>query len=278
MRFASEQDEMHSRTGKEFPLAEQNRIIIDSGHGGADPGAVYENRQEKDDNLALALAVGQILSERGIPVGYTRVTDVYQTPQEKAEIANRWGADYFISIHRNAMPEPGTASGIMSLIYQNGGPAELMAQNINSQLENAGYRNLGISERPGLIVLRKTRMPAVLIEAGFLDNEADNQYFDQNFEKTAQAIADGILETLAKESESPEYYQIQVGVYRNRANAERQLRELTAKGYPAFLVAENGLYKVRVGAYLNLDNAAWMEKTLRADGYPTVLVKEKAGS
>ena len=158
MRFASEQDEMHSRTGKEFPLAEQNRIIIDSGHGGADPGAVYENRQEKDDNLALALAVGQILSERGIPVGY-------QTPQEKAEIANRWGADYFISIHRNAMPEPGTASGIMSLIYQNGGPAELMAQNINSQLENAGYRNLGISERPGLIVLRKTRMPAVLIAA-----------------------------------------------------------------------------------------------------------------
>ena len=76
----------------------------------------------------------------------------------------------------------------------------------------------------------------------------------------------------------PEYYQIQVGVYRNRANAERQLRELTAKGYPAFLVAENGLYKVRVGAYLNLDNAAWMEKTLRADGYPTVLVKEKAVS
>lgn len=273
MRFSSEQD---GWTGKEIPLTEQNRIIIDSGHGGADPGAVYENRQEKDDNLALALAVGQILSDHGIPVGYTRVTDIYQTPQEKAEIANRWGADYFISIHRNAMPDPGTASGIMSLIYQNGGPAELMAQNINQQLEDVGYRNLGISERPGLIVLRKTKMPAVLIEAGFLDNEADNQYFDQNFERTAQAIADGILNTLKQESEEPEYYQIQIGVYRNRANAERQLQQLIAEDYPAFLVAEDGLYKVRVGAYLNLDNAVWMEKTLRSAGYPTVLVKEKA--
>lgn len=259
-------------------MAEQNRIIIDSGHGGADPGAVYGNRQEKDDNLALALAIGQILSDRGIPVGYTRVTDIYQTPSEKAEIANRWGADYFISIHRNAMPEPGTASGIMSLIYQNGGPAELMAQNINQQLENAGYKNLGISERPGLIVLRKTTMPAVLVEAGFLDNEADNQYFDQNFEKTAQAIADGIFNTLKKENEEPEYYQIQIGVYQNRTLAERQLNELTRAGYPAFLIPDNGLYKVRVGAYLNLDNAAWMEKTLRAAGYPTVLVKEKRWS
>ena len=119
-------------------------------------------------------------------------------------------------------------------------------------------------------------MPAILVEAGFLDNEADNQYFDQNFDRTAQAIADGILNTLKQESEEPEYYQIQVGVYRNRANAERQLQQLIAEDYPAFLVAEDGLYKVRVGAYLNLDNAVWMEKTLRSAGYPTVLIKEKA--
>ena len=60
-------------------------IVIDAGHGGADPGAVFEGRQEKDDTLRLALAVGKILEENGQNVIYTRTTDVYQTPFQKAE-------------------------------------------------------------------------------------------------------------------------------------------------------------------------------------------------
>ena len=60
-------------------------IMLDAGHGGAkDPGAVYEGRQEKDDNLKLVLAIGEILSDRGLDVEYTRTTDVYETPYEKA--------------------------------------------------------------------------------------------------------------------------------------------------------------------------------------------------
>ena len=53
-------------------------IMLDAGHGGQDPGAVYKGRQEKDDNLKLALAVGKILEDNGINVSYTRTTDVYQ--------------------------------------------------------------------------------------------------------------------------------------------------------------------------------------------------------
>ena len=80
------------------------KIMLDAGHGGSDPGAVYRERREKDDNLQLMMAVGKILEQNGIDVEYTRTTDVYQTPFEKAKIANESGADFFISFHRNSSP------------------------------------------------------------------------------------------------------------------------------------------------------------------------------
>ena len=171
------------------------RIVIDAGHGGVEPGSIYEGRREKDDNLRLALAVGDILEKNGIEVVYTRTTDVYDSPLEKAEIGNQSGADFFISIHRNAMPVPGSASGVESLVYSLEGPAVRMAENIDRALARVGFADLGVKERPNLIVLKRSGMPAVLVEAGFLDNEADNQLFDEKFDQIARAIADGILES-----------------------------------------------------------------------------------
>ena len=60
--------------------------------------------KEKDDNLALTLAVGKILEDNGVDVVYTRTEDVYQTPFEKARIANQSGADYFISFSPEQQP------------------------------------------------------------------------------------------------------------------------------------------------------------------------------
>ena len=80
------------------------KVIIDAGHGGFDNGAVYQGRREKDDNLDIALAVGEILQEHGVEVAYTRVEDVYQSPVSKAEIANQIGGDYLFSIHLNSSP------------------------------------------------------------------------------------------------------------------------------------------------------------------------------
>ena len=77
-------------------------IMLDAGHGGRDPGAVYNGRQEKDDTLQLVLAIGEILQDNGIDVEYTRTTDIYETPYEKAMKANNAGVDFFISIHRNS--------------------------------------------------------------------------------------------------------------------------------------------------------------------------------
>ena len=77
-------------------------IMLDAGHGGRDPGAVYKERKEKDDTLRLTLAVGEILEAHGLDVQYTRTTDVYESPYQKAMEANNAGVDFFVSIHRNS--------------------------------------------------------------------------------------------------------------------------------------------------------------------------------
>lgn len=78
-------------------------------------------------------------------------------------------------------------------------------------------KDQGIEERPGLVVLRKTQMPAVLAEVGFIDNPSDNAFLDRNFDAIARAIADGILTTLREQKEqTPLYYQVQTGAFRVR--------------------------------------------------------------
>ena len=97
-------------------------IMLDAGHGGVEPGAVYNGRQEKDDTLKLVLAIGDILQNNGIDVEYTRTTDVYETPFEKAMEANRAGVDFFVSIHRNSYPTDNQVSGVESLLIRRNCP------------------------------------------------------------------------------------------------------------------------------------------------------------
>lgn len=171
-------------------------VVLDAGHGGANPGATYNGRQEKDDALAMVLAIGPILEANGVEVYYTRTSDIYESPYQKAMEANNIGADYFVSIHRNSSPYPNQYTGIESLVYNRYSEAARLAYNINTQLEQIGFVNHGVNERPNLVVLNSTQMPAVLVEVGFINTDADNQLFDERFNDIAQAIADGILETL----------------------------------------------------------------------------------
>lgn len=171
-------------------------VVLDAGHGGVNPGAVYNGRQEKDDALRLTLAVGRLLENAGVNVVYTRTSDVYDSPARKAEIANQSGADYFVSIHRNSSVYPNQYTGIESLVYNRYGTAAQMAENINENLEAVGFVNHGLNERTNLVVLNRTQMPAVLVEAGFINNDSDNALFDSRFDEIAQAIADGILDSL----------------------------------------------------------------------------------
>ena len=248
-------------------------VMLDAGHGGINPGAVYNGRQEKDDALNLVLAVGEILQNNGIDVEYTRTTDIYQTPFEKAQIANNAGVDFFISIHRNSYPEDNVVSGVESLVYDLSGIKYEMAENINEQLETVGFVDLGVKARPNLIVLKRTKMPAVLVEVGFINSNIDNQIFDANFDAIAQAIANGIIETLAEGPDVIESnYSVQVGAFRNQNYARLLQEELMEMDFPARIERGEGFYRVRVGAYRDLNEAIRMEQRLKRAGYQTVIV------
>ena len=215
-------------------------IMLDAGHGGQDPGAVYKGIQEKN---------------------------------EKAQLANQAGVDYFISFHRNSSPKENQYNGAEVLIYDKSGIKYQMAENILGALGEVGFREIGVKERPGLVVLRRTRMPALLIETGFINSEEDNKLFDNKFSDIAQGIADAILGSLDEETvQEPLYYRVQTGAFRKKENADRMLYQLLEKGYPSFMLHENGLYKVQTGAYQQIGNAVNMEQRLRDDGYSTVIV------
>lgn len=279
-------------------------VVIDPGHGGSDPGAVYNGRKEKDDTLNLALAVGNILEENGINVVYTRTSDVYETPFTKATKGNEAGADFFISIHRNSSENPNEYNGTSTLIFDNSGIKKEMAANINAELKKVGYNDLGTELRPNLVVLKRTKMPAILVEAGFINSDKDNELFDEDFYATANAIAQGIIKTLRMKEEyvkktsidseneiykehnrnmdkkmenaeciceREEIYRIQTGAFENQTNADTMLNRLLMEDIPAFIIYENGLYKVQAGAYKKLDNAVKMERRLRRMGYNTYI-------
>ncbi|MFG6326692.1 MAG: N-acetylmuramoyl-L-alanine amidase [Lachnospiraceae bacterium] len=248
------------------------KIVLDPGHGGSDWGASFEGRKEKDDVLNLAFAVGQILENAGIDVEYTRTTDVYNTPFEKATMGNNADADFFVSFHRNATATPGQGSGIETLVYDDSGIKAEMARNINENLEELGWTNRGVIERPNLVVLKRTKMPALLVEAGFIDNPNDNEKFDEQFNEIAEAIADGILDTLDMGDlmETP-LYRVQVGAYDNADTAASLSMRLNNGGFPAYVVSSNGIYRVQVGAFANLANAVAMENRLRNAGFTTFI-------
>ena len=97
------------------------------------------------------------------------------------------------------------------------------------------FRNNGVKIRPGLVILRRSKMPAVLVESGFINSEEDNRLFDEEFDRIADGIADAILKNFSltdeEETEQEEtYYRVQTGAYRNRENAVRQQGKAHGRG------------------------------------------------
>ncbi len=243
-----------------------NKIMIDAGHNGVtDPGAVFQDRKESTDALRLALAVGKILEKNGYDVAYTRTGEIPQTVQQKAQLANQAQADLFLSIHRNKSANPGQYNGVQTLIYDWEGWKPQMAKAINQNLEALGFRNISVETRPNLAVLRRTKMPALLVEAGFIDSEKDNQLFDTRLQEIAQAIADGVMETLQPSTPSSP-----PGVQ----NPQNFPTPPVWSGMPAPPAAQENrpLYRVQVGAFYNLQNAVQLEQELRQLGYNTWIV------
>ena len=110
--------------------------------------------------------------------------------------ANSWGADYFISIHTNASSQS-SANGTEVLVYSQPSISAELAEDILEEItEITGLQSRGVKSRPGLYVLRKTTMPAVLVELGFITNPQDAARMRDNPNLFAQGIYRGLLDYL----------------------------------------------------------------------------------
>ena len=173
-----------------------NRVVIDAGHGGTDPGAVNGTRLEKDDNLRMALAIGNFLRNCGVNVTYTRSTDVFIPLLERSRISNRVNADLFVSVHRNSSTNS-AANGVENWIHNNATPRTASAAKmVLDRVVAVGVQNNRGLLRGNFSVLRNTDAPSMLMEYGFISNDEDNRLFDVNFDDYARATAGGILQFL----------------------------------------------------------------------------------
>ena len=164
------------------------KLLFDYGHGGNDPGANYKGRKEADDVLRLGRAVAKRLRGAGVVVHETRTTNetLGLGARVKRDKADKY--DYFVSFHRNAH-SPEKARGAEVYTYPT---ASAKAKNLAVQLQNVlvrvGFKDRGVKVA-NYYVLRNTRSPAVLVEAGFIDNSADNRLFDERFDVMVEGVA-----------------------------------------------------------------------------------------
>ncbi|NJD04797.1 MAG: N-acetylmuramoyl-L-alanine amidase [Ruminiclostridium sp.] len=171
-------------------------VVIDPGHGGSDTGAFYAGISEKDLNLKIAMKVNDILKSYGINTYMTRTDDTYIPLHERAGIANNLNAALFLSVHNNSYNT--SEYGTETLSYPTAASRQF-AGIVQKTLVNAlGTKNRGIIDRPNLVVLYETKMPAVIAEIAFITNTGDRKKLqdEQFMDKAAAALADSVLEAL----------------------------------------------------------------------------------
>lgn len=187
------------------------KIYIDPGHGGESIGAAYNGRKEQDDVLRLALKVRDLLLEqKNIEVKLSREGNIDPDLMDRAREANAWGADYFCSIHRNAVA-PNKAKGAEVWCYSEieiEGDTYKKAEKILNELCKAtGFVNrgvkLGAPSYKDYAVNRYTNMSSCLLEVGFIDSDVDNEIFDRTFDEMAMSIAIGLMEAVGVEYKNP---------------------------------------------------------------------------
>ena len=169
------------------------KVFIDPGHGGSDPGAVGAKSKEAKNVLKLALALEKKLKAQGHEVKLSRRTDTYLTLTQRADLANAWGADVFMSLHDNSAVNK-TATGFETFIFNGDVSADTikLQQHVHKSIANGiGLRDRGM-KRANFAVIRLTNMPAVLIEYGFISNLNDEKVIAFEIEKQAQLTFEGI--------------------------------------------------------------------------------------
>nr|WP_199349475.1 N-acetylmuramoyl-L-alanine amidase [Nostoc flagelliforme] len=174
-------------------------VLIDPGHGGKDPGAIgLGGLREKDIILSIGKRIAQVLQQNGVQVVMTRDSDYFVTLPGRVQLAERANADVFVSIHANAVgPGRSDVSGLETYYYGSGlGLARTVH---NSILQNVNVRDRGV-RRARFFVLRKSSMPSILVETGYLTGRDDNAKLRTSAyqNQMGDAIARGILQYLKR--------------------------------------------------------------------------------
>lgn len=178
------------------------KVFIDPGHNhtGNDTGAIGNGIKEQDITFLISDRLKIQLKNAGFEVKMSRnsISDnvgagtVASSLSARANMANQWGADLFVSIHCNA----GGGNGTETYCYQAGiSSGYKLAQMVqDSLISNVGLTNRGVKTNSALAVLRQSNMPAVLVETAFIDNARDASILGSNEgqEKFAKAIFNGI--------------------------------------------------------------------------------------
>jgi len=177
------------------------RVMLDPGHGGSDQGASFRGICEKDVVLSICRVVQDNLQYK-YWAGMTRNEDKFVHLSNRADLANMWKADIFVSVHCNADPDidkPGMpeAKGEEIWIYEDSFEGRRLAEALRLPIDKAFPENpfRGIKSTKHLTVLKNTKMPAVLVELGFIDNEKTNVLLTDpdNIRRIGHLLVTGVM-------------------------------------------------------------------------------------
>ncbi|MEG0314258.1 MAG: N-acetylmuramoyl-L-alanine amidase [Erysipelotrichaceae bacterium] len=207
----SNSDEVNTSLTLPSNVDAKKTVVLDAGHGGYDGGSESSDGSvnEKDITLAITLKTGKLLEDMGYKVIYTRTSDVVSWPSDEEQdltsrvrVGEEANADVFVSIHTNAseVNDDGSNGNEVWVMPISNFNIEL-ATNINTELSNLKYTsNRGVKDQVDnpIQILFWNRVPAVLVETGFINDSNDFAYMNSitGQDRIAQAIASGIDSTL----------------------------------------------------------------------------------
>lgn len=270
-------------------------LIIDTGHGGSDPGAVRTGAKEKDLALEISLYQYNRFKELGYPVKMTRTTDKSLGPAERTRLVRNSGAKYCFSNHINA--GGGNGAEVIHSIHNDG----ILANNILNEMIRAGQNKRKAFSRKGsngkdyYFMHRDTgSVTTLIIEYGFIDS---NDYYDFDTKAERGKLAEAVVRAFCqyvghkytppgKTADKPaqgqikppssqgKLYRVQIGAFSKKENAVSMMNKAMEKGFKALVTRDSGLYKTQTGAFSKKANAEALMKQLKEKGFSAFIEQD----